>query len=241
MEINLQRFAVFPVHGNTFKIGIAGRTSTAGDMKTIKDMETFEPSIDGNIEEWNAMDMLGWVRRMKTGNSLGITLNGKRNYGDAGNDYVAGLALLMGSSVESIFEWTMSDGSVLTMNCIVNVTTFAGGDATNIDSLEIEVLSDGIPTVVETDLALLTFVCTDHLTAGATQIASVSPVLTGGNSYVYKINGGLPAYGTVLDATWAAYTLADPIPVVHGNIVTLVEISGAGAALKGGQSAAVVT
>lgn len=241
-KINLQRFAVFPVHGNTFKVGRVGRSSVGADMVTIKDIETFEPAIDGNIEEWNPMDMLGWVRRMKTGNSLSITLNGKRNHGDPGNDYVAGTALLTGSSVETVFEWTMPSGAVLTMNCIVNATSFGGGDSTAVNALEVEIMSDGIPTLTETALGVLTFVCSDHATAGATQIASVSPVLGGSNNYKYKINGGIPAYGTILDATWVNYTLAAAIPVNNGNMVTLVEVvTATSAAVKGGQSVAIVT
>lgn len=240
-KINLQRFAVFPVHGNTFKIGVMGRASVANDMKTVKDIETFEPALDGGVEEWNPMDAGGWVRRMKTASSLSLTLSGKRNYGDIGNDYLAKLALLVGLSVETILEWTMANGSVLTMNCIVNVSTFAGGDSTSVDALEVEIMSDGVPTLVDTALAPLTFVTSDHLTAGATQIASVSPVLTGGNSYKYKINGGLPAFDSVPDATWAAYVLAAAIPVVHGNMITLVEVDGTGKAKKGGQSVAIVT
>jgi hypothetical protein len=31
------------------------------------------------------------------------------------------------------------------MNCIINLTTPGGGDSTNIDTLEFEILSDGLP------------------------------------------------------------------------------------------------
>lgn len=238
--INIQRFAVYPVYGNTFKIGTSGRSSTGGQLVTVKDIETFEPKIDGNIEEWTPMDTSGWIRRLKTGNSLTITLTGKRNYGDAGNDYLAGLSVLTGTSVESVLEWTLPNGGVLTIPCTVNVTSFGGGDATAADGLEVEILSDGLPTYSFSALAALTFVCTDHATAGATQIASVSPVLTGGNSYKYKVNGALPAYDQILDSTWVAYTIAAAIPVNNGNIITLVEIDGTNHAIKGGSSAAVV-
>ncbi len=148
-NINLQLFAggtgVFPVHNNKFKIGIQGRTSTATDMVTIKDLETFSPSIDGNTEEWTPMDTAGWVRRAVTGKGLTFSFSGKRHYGDPGNDYIGNLLLGTGQEVESKFEWEFPSGAKLTMNCVINLTTPAGGDSTNIDTLEFELLSDGLP------------------------------------------------------------------------------------------------
>lgn len=139
---------VFPVHNNIFKVGIKGRESTDSDMKTIKDLENFAPAIDGNTEEWSSMDQGGWTRRAVTGKSLSFSFSGKRNYGDPGNDYVAGLMLGTGQQVETIFEWTMPSGAKLTMDCVINLTTPAGGDSTNIDGLEFELLSDGKPEFV---------------------------------------------------------------------------------------------
>lgn len=136
---------VFPVHNNIFKVGVKGRASTSSDMKTIKDLENFAPAIDGNTEEWSSMDQGGWTRRAVTGKSLSFSFSGKRNYGDPGNDYVAGLMLGTGQEVETIFEWTMPSGAKLTMDCVINLTTPAGGDSTNIDGLEFELLSDGKP------------------------------------------------------------------------------------------------
>lgn len=245
--IDLQLFAttgVFPVHSNIFKIGTAGRASSAGQMLIIKDLETFQPSIDGNTEEWTPMDQSGWIRRAVTGKGLTFAFTGKRNYGDPGNDYVAGLLLKVGPDVETKLEWTLPNGDKLTLNCVINLSASAGGDSTNIDALEFEVLSDGLPvyTPVAGALGVLTFVCSDHATAGATQVASVSPILGGSNSYFYKINGTLPALNEDLNGKgWTAYTLAGAIPTFVGNDVTLVEaVTATKLALKGGISAAVI-
>lgn len=237
--IDLQKHTVYPVHSNVFKVGTAGLASTSGQMLQPKDMETFEISIDGNVEEWYPMDQEGWVRRLMTAKSLGITLNGKRNYGDTANDYLAGLALLTGGSVTTAFEWVLPNGDSLTMNAVINVSQFAGGDSTAVDNLEVEIMSDGKPTYNGTSIALLTFVCAAGSASGTTKIASVVPVLTGGNSYVYKINGATPALNEVLDASWAAYTLNANIATLSGNMVVLAEIDGDGAALKTGQSVAI--
>lgn len=91
------------------------------------------------------MDQAGWVRRAVTGKGLTFSFSGKRHYGDPGNDYIAGLLIGTGQEVETVFEWTMPSGATLTMDCVINLTTPAGGDSTNIDGLEFELLSDGKP------------------------------------------------------------------------------------------------
>lgn len=137
---------VYPVFENVFKIGTSGTASTAEQMKTIAEMESFSVSIDGNVEEWRPMTLQGWVRRMVTGKALSISMTGKRNVGDAGNDYVAGLAYKTGADAETKFEWDLPDGSKLEFDCVVNVTNVGGGETTNVARLEFEVLSNGKPT-----------------------------------------------------------------------------------------------
>ena len=137
---------VFPVYENAFKIGKSGRTSTDADMVTIAEMESFSVSIDGNVEEWKPMEAEGWTKRMTTGKALTISLSGKRCGGDAGNDYVAGLAWKTGLDCNTKFEWTFPDGAKLAFDAVVSVTENSGGDSTNIGSLAFDVMSDGKPT-----------------------------------------------------------------------------------------------
>lgn len=135
--------AVAAVHELTFGVNINGRTGEATTV--VKDAESLSISIDGNVEEWNPMDAEGWKRRLMTAKSLSISMGGKRNYGDPGNDYVAGLAFKIGNDCNSVFSINFPDGSKLVMDCIINVTSL-GGDSTAVDALEWEVLSDGKPT-----------------------------------------------------------------------------------------------
>lgn len=136
---------VYPVSNIKFKINKSGRAANPADMVIIKDMTTFSISIDNGVEEWTPMDTDGWVRRLLTAKSLKITLNGKRHYGDAGNDYVASLAYKNGQDCNSQGEVEFPDGGKLTMDCVVNVTE-GGGDSTNVEALSFEWLSDGKPT-----------------------------------------------------------------------------------------------
>lgn len=139
---------VSPVYDLKFTIGIKGRTSAAADMKTIADMETFSPSIDGKVEEWTPMDTEGWARRLMTGKSFSISLAGKRNVGDPGNDYVAKLAWKSGLECSGKAAIVFPNGDKLEFDCIVNVTTPFGGDSTSVSGLEFELQSDGKPTYV---------------------------------------------------------------------------------------------
>ena len=133
---------VYPVYENQFKIG-----ATKEDATTIKDMESFSVAFDNGIEEWKPMDQEGWTRRLMTAKSLTVSLAGKRNIGDVGNDFVAGKALVNGTDAEGVLIWTFPDGTEIAIPCVINVTNAGGGDSTGVGPLEFECLSNGKPTV----------------------------------------------------------------------------------------------
>lgn len=143
---------VNPTNEVQFGICTAGRNSS-NDASTItttvvKDAESLSISIDGGIEEWNPMDQAGWVRRLMTSKSLTVSMGGKRNYGDTGNDYVANTAYENGQKCNSWFSIIFPNLDQLIIPCVINVTSM-GGDSTAVDGLEWEVQSDGKPTYVE--------------------------------------------------------------------------------------------
>lgn len=141
---------VYPVYENQFKIDKAGGDGTTeGNLTTIADMESFSVSIDGNVEEWKPFDQEGWTRRLMTGKSITISISGKRNVGDAGNDYVDGLALKTGKDATTTLVWTFPSGAKLTIKGVVSVTDWGGGDSTNVAPLAFDFASDGKPTFTE--------------------------------------------------------------------------------------------
>ena len=137
---------VYPVYNIVFKIGTKGLSSTDTDMKEIKDMENFGFKIDGKSDSWTPMDTNGWLRQVMTGKSFAITLKGKRNVGDAGNDYVAVTAWKDGLDCSTKAEMLFPDGAKLDFNCILDVTNPGGDDSTKVAPLEFELKSDGKPT-----------------------------------------------------------------------------------------------
>ena len=137
---------VQPAYSLQFGVNTSGRT---GETTTVvKDATSLSIAIDGKVEEWTPMDSEGWVRRLMTGKSITVTMGGKRNYGDPGNDYVAGLALKNGTDCNSVFSVIFPDGGKLSFDCVINVTAL-GGEAPSVSELSWTVLSDGKPTYTE--------------------------------------------------------------------------------------------
>ena len=135
---------VYPCYENQFKIGTTGSQT----LNTIADMESFSVTFDDGVEEWNPFENEGWKSRMKTSKGMSIAVSGKRNVGDTGNDFVAGLAFKNGREAQADFEWTFPDGTVVDFsNAVVNVTALGSADSTGVAPLEFEVLSNGKPTV----------------------------------------------------------------------------------------------
>ncbi len=138
---------VYPCYENQFSIDVTGGNgATAANNKTIADMESFSVSIDGNVEEWNPYDTEGWTRRLVTGKSITISVSGKRNVGDDGNDYVAGIAVETGQECSTTVTWNFPDGGKLVIPCVVNVTEWGAGDARAVAPLSFDIMSDGKPT-----------------------------------------------------------------------------------------------
>ena len=118
-----QKTGVFPVYENQFQVnkGTAGVES----LVDIADMESFSVSFDNGVEEWKPFDQKGWTRRLMTAKSVTISVSGKRNVGDAGNDYIAGLAFKNGRDSEADFQWTFPDGTKIKFkDAVINLKDF---------------------------------------------------------------------------------------------------------------------
>ena len=233
---------VFPVFTNVFKVSTTGRISPT--FVQVKDLETFSISVDGTKEKWTPLDLAGWARQAITGKSLSLSLKGKRNYGDPGNDYVAGMLLATGQGCETAIQWTLPNGATLVYNCVIDLKTPAGGDSTKIDSLDFDVLSDGLPVFTPPGtLSALTFTCVAGSVAGTTKVATVTPTLTGGNSYVAKPNALLSgiSFANVLTQAngWMPYSLGNNIVASAGQQLVIVEVDSGLTAIKGGTNVAV--
>lgn len=138
---------VFPVFDIVFKISATG--ASGEPTTTIADMESFSIAIDGNTVTWNPMDQKGWSRALMTGKKLTISLKGKRNVGDAGNDYVASTAFKDGLDCSTKAAVEFPDGTKLTFNCVLDVKNVLGGESQDVAPLEFDMICDGKPTFTE--------------------------------------------------------------------------------------------
>jgi len=132
-----------PVWENAFKISTTGRTTPT--YATISDLESVEMSIDGTVQEWFAMDAEGFARSLVTAKKISFACTAKRKDGDAGNDYVAGKMLAIGTDAQSSFELTFANGDKLVGDCNINFTKGLGASE-DVDPMEFDVLLDGKPT-----------------------------------------------------------------------------------------------
>lgn len=143
---------VNPVNQVQFGVCITGRKAAdkpeTVETTIVKDAESLSISLDGGVEEWNPMDQEGWGRGLMTSKKITVSMGGKRNYGDPGNDFVASLALKNGQDVNSWLSIIFPNLDQLIIPVVISVTSL-GGDSTAIEALEWEAASDGKPTYIE--------------------------------------------------------------------------------------------
>lgn len=133
---------VFPCYEGLFKI------KASNSYVTIADMETFSISFDNGVEEWTPYGSEGWVRRLMTAKSVTISVSGKRNIGDTGNDAVAALATKNGREAEADIQLTLKDGTTIEFaGAVISVTELEFADSTNVAPLAFDIMSNGKPTV----------------------------------------------------------------------------------------------
>lgn len=145
---------VFPVNEMDFKIDKSSDTSRSAspsddDYVSIADMESASISVDTGVETWNPLEAKGWQRALATSKSITISMSGKRNIGDPGNDYVASKLLKNGQACNTSYKISFPNGDTLVVPCVIQVKSVAGADSINVAPLEVDLVSDGKPTYTE--------------------------------------------------------------------------------------------
>lgn len=143
--------SVYAVHNITFEVNTG--TPSVPVFTEVEDVETLDDSFDQNTEEWTPLTTDGWIRRLITGKGITLSLSGKRNIGDTGNDYISSLGLGdVTDQNEQLIKiiFPLQDGDItpaeFEIPCVIEVTKAFGGDSTDVGGLEFAVKSDGKPT-----------------------------------------------------------------------------------------------
>lgn len=90
----------------------------------------------------------------------------------------------------------------------------------------------------------LAFTCTAGSAAGKTDVGTITPALTAGDSYVVKVSAQavtLPNTGDVVDHTYSEWDGSEEIAAAAGDTVYIVEIDDESKCVAVGHSAAVVS
>ena len=145
---------VFPVNEMDFKIdksSVSSRSASPSDddYVTIADMESASIAVDTGVETWNPLEAKGWQRALATAKAITISMSGKRNIGDPGNDYVASKLLKNGQACNTTYKITFPNGDTFVVPSVIQVKSVAGADSTNVAPLEVDLVSDGKPTYTE--------------------------------------------------------------------------------------------
>ncbi len=88
----------------------------------------------------------------------------------------------------------------------------------------------------------IAFTSSAGTSSGKTSLSDITPTLTAGNSYVYKITNSqptLPNSGDILDHTWTAWDGSSEITAANGSFISLAEIDANSACVKVGSAAVV--
>ena len=138
--------AVYPTHGITFKVDTSAAPHTTPTMSIVKDVESIDVKLKGEVKTWSPLDQEGWQRALITGKSLTISHKGKRNEGDPGNDAIANMLMAVGSDATISYEMDLPSGAKLTGNVVVDLSTPFGGASTDVSALDWDAVFDGKPT-----------------------------------------------------------------------------------------------
>lgn len=147
MSLDIQMFA----EGNTtVTIGQYSISECTFKVKkdneyvSISDMEEVNLTIENNVETWHSMTDGGWQNALLTAKALTGSFNGKRCYGDAGNDYLDSLRLNIGRSAEADFQVGFPNGATLEFSSVVALTDILGS-ATSVGPLAGDLTGKGKP------------------------------------------------------------------------------------------------
>jgi hypothetical protein len=140
---------VSATHETTLGISTAGRpVSGSATYTIIPEIEGCTVSINGVVQKWSAMDKAGWESALRTGCGLTFSITAKRVYGDTAHEYIASKALKTGTDCNSVCKLTFPNLDYIEIPCVLDVKKF-GGNTTEVDALEFDILSDGQPTYTE--------------------------------------------------------------------------------------------
>lgn len=134
---------VYPCYENQFKVG-----PSKEEAASPSELDNFSVSFSNGVETWTPFTSEGWQSALQTAKSITISVSGKRDIGNEGNDFVAGKMMANGQQAYGYFCWILPDGTQVEWEkAVYDVKNVGGGGSTDVAALEFDVISNGKPTV----------------------------------------------------------------------------------------------
>jgi len=131
-----------------WKVEINTTPPSTATFVEVKGLESVDWDNSEEVQEGYFLSDGGAGYANVTAGRLNISVSGKRVDGDAGQDYIVGLVGSWGSDRESTVQLTNSENSdMYTIPCAIEIGTFSGGAAEELESFECVFHSDGAWTV----------------------------------------------------------------------------------------------
>ena len=131
-----------------WKVEIDTTPSTTNTYAEVKGLESISWENSEEVQEGFFLSDAGAGYSDVTAGRLNISVSGKRVDGDTGQDYIVGLVGSWGSDRKSTLQLTNTENSdVYTIPCSIEIGTFSGGSAEELEAFECVFHSDGAWTV----------------------------------------------------------------------------------------------
>lgn len=207
--------------------------STATLSRIAKGITSFVPSYNDVLDQSAYIDGNGFGSTDKTGAQWIGTASGHRVYGDASQDFVAGLKLKMGDDCKTNFVGYDQLGNKLEVSSVTvcNIVD-GGGEAQGKTEFTYELHGNGKPTLTPgSAAAALTATVAVGVAVGTT---SFSATPGSGNHLGYRLTA---AALTPNGYSWSGddvitYTSGDDIAATAGQYINMYEIDADGSVIK---------
>lgn len=135
-----------PVWAEEFYIGTAHANDTWTYAKLCEGIESVEPSVNEQNQQYFFMCGNGGAMNEVTGIAPEYQVSGRRIVGNTAQDYIAGLRYSLGDNRKSSFK-VVAGGNTIIADCTITDIVDFGGATTDNEPFSCTIRINGIPTV----------------------------------------------------------------------------------------------
>lgn len=199
-------------------------SGTANYVRLGDGLVSATPENNEKVDQKGYLDDNGGQSSEVIGFQHIVKFSGDRIAGDAAQDFIFGKAFDVGSSRHTNFRSTGPDGTVISGDCTIVITTMPGGDANSSQACGFDLHLNGKPTKTDpvAATALTTTIAASTVTIGCTK-ATGAP--GSGNHLGYRLSTvALTAKNRQYVSHYTAYTSGADIAATAGQYLSVYEL-----------------